>query len=402
MWRFLIDQFLSGVMVKDRLTVTFPDGSTSDYGPETGEQAHISVSDPGVMRRLIVNPDLGMGEGYMDGAINPQNCTLEQLMAILIRNRQAGTLPPWLRAMTRLRTRMRRFMQLNAPAVSRRNVAHHYDISDDLYRVFLDTDMQYSCGYFPDPDMSLEEAQAAKKRHIAEKLRLAPGARLLDIGCGWGGLALTLARDYGCEVTGITLSENQLATAQKRAEAEGLGDKVDFRLKDYRHMTGEFDRVVSVGMLEHVGLPNYGTYFGKIAEVMDPDGIALIHTIGWSAPPQAQSPWITKYIFPGGHVPALSELVPAIERSGLIESDLEVWRLHYARTLRHWRERFEAHCEELRARYDDRFVRMFRYYLTVCQLAFEYQPQVVYQFQLAHKLDAVPLTRDYLYGGNRG
>ena len=191
---------------------------------------------------------------------------------------------------------------------------------------------------------------------------------MLDIGCGWGGLALTLARDYGCKVTGITLSENQLSTAQ-----------------------------VSVGMLEHVGLPNYGTYFGKIAEVLDPDGIALVHTIGWSAPPKAQSPWITKYIFPGGHVPSLSELAPAIERSGLIESDLEIWRLHYARTLRHWRNRFEEHCDEIRARYDERFVRMFRYYLTICQLAFEHQPQAVYQFQLAHKLDAVPVTRDYLY-----
>lgn len=258
--------------------------------------------------------------------------------------------------------------------------------------------MQYSCAYFRNDDMTLEQAQAAKKAHIAGKLQLEPGMKVLDIGCGWGGMALTLAKDYGCRVTGITLSENQLATARQRANAAGVSDHIDFRLQDYRHTKGTFDRIVSVGMLEHVGVPNYGTYFGRVAELLAPEGVALIHTIGRSAPPMAHSSWINKYIFPGGYVPSLSELAPAMERSGLWQTDIEIWRLHYAKTIRHWRDRFDSHLDEITATYDERFVRMFRYYLTVCILAFEHQMQAVYHLQLAHKRDAVPLTRDYLYG----
>ncbi|WP_299614701.1 cyclopropane-fatty-acyl-phospholipid synthase family protein [uncultured Tateyamaria sp.] len=397
MWDKLLDRFLKGMMVADRLSLTYPDGTTRDYGPDTGATAHLEISDAATLRSIILNPDLGLGEGYMDGKIIPRNCTLDDVLTIIVRNRFKGTIPPSMLMANRARFHMRRFIQNNAPNASRKNVAHHYDISDDLYRLFLDQDMQYSCAYFVHDDMSLEEAQIAKKAHIAGKLCLEPGMHVLDIGCGWGGMALTLARDYGCRVTGITLSENQLATARHRAKAEGLSDQIEFRLQDYRHTEGTFDRIVSVGMLEHVGVPNFGTYFNRVAELLDPDGVALIHTIGRSAPPMTHSSWINKYIFPGGYVPSLSELAPAMEQSGLWQMDIEVWRLHYAKTIRHWRDRFDAHLDEISATYDDRFVRMFRYYLTVCIMAFEQQMQGVYHLQLAHKRDAVPLTRDYLY-----
>ena len=399
MWDRLLDQFLTRMMVVDRLSVTYPDGTTRDYGPETGERAHLALSGAGTVRALVTNPDLGFGEAYMDDRMAPQNCTLDELLVILIRNRAAGDVPAWMKTLNRARFHARAFLQRNAPGRARRNVAHHYDLSDELYAMFLDEDMQYSCAYFRDPDMSLEEAQVAKKAHIAGKLQLEPGMRVLDIGCGWGGMAMTLARDYGCEVLGITLSDNQLATAERRVEAAGLSDKVRFDLRDYRHVSGTFDRIVSVGMLEHVGVPNFGTYFGKVSDLLAPDGVALIHTIGRSAPPMAHSSWINKYIFPGGYVPSLSELAPAIEQSGLWQSDIEIWRLHYAMTIRHWRARFNARLDDIRAEYDERFVRMFQYYLTVCILAFEHQMQAVYHFQLAHRRDAVPLTRDYLYAG---
>lgn len=397
MWDKLLDRFLTGMMVEDRLSLTYPDGTTRDYGPDTGTVAHLEIADAATLRALILNPDLGLGEGYMDAKITPRNCTLDDALTLIIRNRFKGTVPPWMLMANRARFHMRRFIQRNAPNASRKNVAHHYDISDDLYRLFLDQDMQYSCAYFSDEGMTLEQAQIAKKAHIAGKLCLEPDMHVLDIGCGWGGMALTLARDYGCRVTGITLSENQLATAQRRAEAAGLADRIEFRLQDYRHTPGTFDRIVSVGMLEHVGVPNFDTYFGRVAELLDPDGVALIHTIGRSAPPMAHSSWINKYIFPGGYVPSLSELAPAMERSGLWQTDIEIWRLHYATTIRHWRDRFDAHLDEIRKTYDERFVRMFRYYLTVCILAFEHQMQGVYHLQLAHKRDAVPLTLGYLY-----
>lgn len=397
MWDKLLDRFLTGMMVRDRLSITYPDGRTRDYGPDTGAHVHLGFADMTAVRGVILNPDLGLGEGYMNGQITPRNCTLDEVLTILVQNRSAGALPSWVVMADRFRFHARRFIQRNAPQTARRNVAHHYDISDELYRLFLDEDMQYSCAYFRDDTMTLEQAQAAKKAHIAAKLRLEPGMRVLDIGCGWGGMALTLARDYGCEVTGITLSENQLATAQKRAKAAGLEDRIHFNLQDYRHTSGTFDRIVSVGMLEHVGVPNFDTYFSRVAELLDPDGVALIHTIGRSAPPMAHSSWINKYIFPGGYVPSLSELAPAMEKSGLWQTDIEIWRLHYARTIRHWRKRFDANLPRISQMYDERFVRMFRYYLTVCILAFEHQMQGVYHLQLAHRRDAVPLTRDYLH-----
>lgn len=400
MWEKALDRILSQVMVRDRLRVRFPGGEIRSYGPSTGDSASLEIHSDAALRKLCLNPSLGFGEGYMDGTITFQDRGLEDSLVLLLHNREAGTLPGWLRATNTIRYHARRIVQRNAPSRARRNVAHHYDISDDLYRLFLDQDMQYSCAYFTDPDMSLEAAQEAKKAHIGRKLRIEPGCHVLDIGCGWGGMALTLARDFGARVTGITLSENQLATARQRAKAEGLADRVTFELQDYRHTTGKFDRIVSVGMLEHVGVPNYSTYFQRVHDLLTPDGIALIHTIGRSAPPMAHDPWINKYIFPGGYVPSLSELAGPLEQANLWQSDIEVWRLHYARTLRHWRSRFDTHRDRVRDMYDERFVRMFWYYFTVCIIAFEHQMQAVYHFQLAHDRQTVPVTRNYLYSGN--
>ncbi|MEO8115601.1 MAG: cyclopropane-fatty-acyl-phospholipid synthase family protein, partial [Phenylobacterium sp.] len=279
---------------------------------------------------------------------------------------------------------------------ARRNVAHHYDLSVDFYRRFLDPDLQYSCGYFPTPQTSLEEAQAAKKRHLAAKLLIQPDHRVLDIGCGWGGLALTLAQETGALVEGITLSTEQLAAARARAAAQGLDARARFSLVDYRDVAGPYDRIVSVGMFEHVGRPNFQTYFDQVARLLDDDGVAVIHSIGRSEGPGFTQPWIAKYIFPGGYIPALSEVMAAIERAGLIVTDIEILRLHYAETLRCWRERFQAQRAEIAVLYDERFCRMWEFYLSVSEIAFRYRGHMVFQLQLAKRIDTVPLTRDYI------
>jgi cyclopropane-fatty-acyl-phospholipid synthase len=280
---------------------------------------------------------------------------------------------------------------------AQRNIAHHYDLNGRLYSLFLDRDRQYSCAYFNRGDETLEEAQLAKKRHIADKLCLdRPDLRVLDIGCGWGGLALTLARDYGARVTGITLSQEQLAAARDRAVAEGLEDRVSFELMDYRAISQRFDRIVSVGMFEHVGIGYYQTFFDTLARILTPDGIALLHAIGRSGGPTSTNAWIDKYIFPGGYSPALSEVMPSVERSGLVATDIEILRLHYAETLRHWRWRFAANRDTIASIYDERFCRMFEFYLCGSELAFRRGGHMVFQIQLAARQDAVPLTRDYL------
>jgi len=276
-------------------------------------------------------------------------------------------------------------------------VAHHYDLNGRLYSLFLDRDRQYSCAYFPTGTETLEEAQAAKKRLIAAKLCLdRPGLEVLDIGSGWGGLALTLARDFGARVTGITLSTEQLGEARARARAEGLSDRVRFELMDYRAMDRQFDRIVSVGMFEHVGVPHYDAFFHVVDRCLAPDGVALLHAIGRQGPPQATNPWIVKYIFPGGYCPALSEVLPAIERARLMTTDIEVLRLHYAETLRHWRRRFAASRDSIAALYDERFCRMFEFYLCGSELAFRREGLMIFQIQLSRALNTVPLTRDYI------
>jgi cyclopropane-fatty-acyl-phospholipid synthase len=282
-------------------------------------------------------------------------------------------------------------------SAARRNVAHHYDLNERLYATFLDADRQYSCAYFPTGSETLDQAQQAKLRHIAAKLRLdRPGLRVLDIGCGWGGLALHLAREHGARVTGITLSQEQLAVARQRAATAGLAGQVSFDLRDYRHEPASYDRIVSVGMFEHVGLPHYPTYFATIRRALVPDGVALVHSIGNSFTPAATNPWLDKYIFPGGYSPSLSEVVPAIEAAGLIATDIEILRLHYARTLALWRRRFIERRAEIAALYDERFCRMFEFYLSGCEWAFRLGGEMVFQVQLTRALSTLPITRDYM------
>jgi cyclopropane-fatty-acyl-phospholipid synthase len=304
---------------------------------------------------------------------------------------------PFAHLRTVIDTVKRRIDQYNPAPRAQRNVAHHYDLNGRLYSLFLDRDRQYSCAYFPRGDETLEQAQVAKKRHIAAKLCLdRPGLHVLDIGCGWGGLALTLAREHGARVTGITLSAEQLAEARACAAAEGLADRVSFEMLDYRALTQRFDRIVSVGMFEHVGVVHFRAFFDTVARCLEPDGVALLHAIGRDDGPGSTNPWIAKYIFPGGYCPALSEVLPPIEASRLVTTDIEILRLHYAETLHHWRRRFAANRDTIGALYDERFCRMFEFYLAGSEIAFRREGQMVFQIQLAHRQTAVPLTRDYV------
>jgi cyclopropane-fatty-acyl-phospholipid synthase len=395
MWDAVLDRMLGDLIRVGSLEVTFPGGRVRRYGTGSPEAA-VRITDPALVARLVRTPELALGEGYMAGTLVPEGADgLHRLLAVLILNSTTQK-PVWFDAMLALRRAGRWVAQWNPAPRARRNVAHHYDLSGALYDLFLDADKQYSCAYFRDPGMTLEQAQAAKKALIAAKLRIEPGMRVLDIGSGWGGLALTLARDHGARVTGITLSEEQLKVARARAAAAGLEGQVDFLLRDYRAVTGQYDRIVSVGMFEHVGVPHYATFFATAARLLAPEGVMLLHTIGRNAPPAATSPWIAKYIFPGGYVPSLSEVAAPIEASGLWLTDLEVWRLHYAETLKEWQRRFEANIDAVRALYDDRFCRMWRFYLVASEMTFRAGRQCVFQLQLAHRQDAVPLTRAYL------
>jgi len=400
MWNRLFETAVRQLVSIGTLTITMPDGRVRRYGSGTPEVG-VKIHDDETIRRIVINPELAIGEAYTDGRLTIENDDLHRFLELGTRNVAAGNSPLFQRPLKRLRKARGWLAQFNTAQKARRNVAHHYDLSSGLYDLFLDADKQYSCAYFARPDISLEEAQAAKKAHIARKLLLEPGMRVLDIGCGWGGMALTLARDHGARVVGVTLSEEQLRIARARAEAEGLGDRVEFRLMDYRHVPETFDRVVSVGMFEHVGQPHYREYFRHVGDRLRPDGVALIHTIGRTDPPGMTSPWIDKYIFPGGYVPSMSEAMAAVELEDLYPCDVEVWRLHYAETLKHWYDRFMARHDEAVALYDERFCRMWRYYLVASELTFRHNRQCVFQFQLAHDQTAVPLTRDYLYPAER-
>jgi cyclopropane-fatty-acyl-phospholipid synthase len=396
MWNSALDRLLSHLVRQGELSVTFPDGTTRSYG--AGEpSAAVTLHASDLPRRLVLTPQMALGEGYMDGELTIEGDDLRSFMDLITRNAAANGLPGFQKPMEWLRRMGRRLAQFNPAPRARRNVAHHYDLSGALYDLFLDADRQYSCAYFARPDMTLEEAQEAKKQHIARKLLIEPGMRVLDIGCGWGGMGLTLARDFGAEVLGVTLSTEQHGVATARARDAGLSDRARFELMDYRKVQGPFDRIVSVGMFEHVGLPHYREYFSKVHDLLTPDGIALIHTIGRTTPPGATSPWITRYIFPGGYCPSLSETTQAVEQSGLGSTDVEVWRLHYAETLKEWHARFVANEDKARALYDDRFCRMWRFYLLASEYTFRNAGQVVFQLQLSRRQDAVPLTRDYLY-----
>jgi cyclopropane-fatty-acyl-phospholipid synthase len=334
----------------------------------------------------------------MDGSLSFENGRIWDFLELVGRNLVEGenkSLPFGIsRALGFL---LRTYHQLNPAHRSRRNVAHHYDLSGELYELFLDADRQYSCAYFARPDMTLEEAQTAKKRHIARKLMLCPGDTVLDIGCGWGGMALTLAEMADVQVLGVTLSQEQLAVARSRAEKAGVSERVRFELMDYRHVEGSFDRIVSVGMFEHVGAPHYREFFETVERLLKKDGVALLHTIGRNDPPGITSPFIRKYIFPGGYIPALSEVAQRIERTGLFMTDVEILRLHYAETLKHWRHRFLENWERAKEIYDERFCRMWEFYLAGSEMSFRYDTMVNFQIQLTRRNDVLPLTRDYLY-----
>ena len=399
MWTATLDNMLARLVCVGRLTVEGPGRrKPRSFGPgKNGPHVTVRLEDEAMARRLVLHPELAVGEAYMDGTLTIENDDLHAFLELLTRNRRAGGSHWIVSAHQTTQMALRRIAQSNPMHRARQNVAHHYDLSGELYDLFLDADRQYSCGYFPRPGMTLEQAQDAKKQHIAAKLRIEPGMRVLDIGCGWGGMALTLARDHGARVVGVTLSKEQHSLATRRAEQAGLSDRVEFRLQDYRKVREEFDRIVSVGMFEHVGVPHYQEYFETVKKRLAPGGVALIHTIGRSDPPGTTSPWISKYIFPGGYIPALSEVMAPVEGTGLWPCDVEVWRMHYAYTLRHWYDRFMANIDRARELYDERFCRMWRYYLVASEQSFRFHMHCVFQLQLATERDAVPLTRDYLY-----
>lgn len=398
MWTHALDKMLRHLMQTGEMTVTYPDGTVRRYGNAgTGAQVAVQLNDPALPRQLVLSPEMAVGEGYMDGRLIIEGDDLYGFLRLAMANLEAQGHHAMHRPLEKIRRALKRLQQFNPMSRARKNAKHHYDLSGELYDLFLDQDRQYSCAYFSDPAMTLDQAQAAKKHHIASKLLIEPGMRVLDIGCGWGGMGLTLARDYGAEVLGVTLSTEQHRIANERAKAAGLAERARFELMDYRKVEGQFDRIVSVGMFEHVGAPHYNAYFRTVKKRLTPEGIALIHTIGRSGPPGTTSPWIAKYIFPGGYVPSLSEASSAYEATGLVATDVEVWRLHYAETLRHWHERFMGNIDKARALYDERFCRMWRFYLVASELAFRLAGQVVFQMQLSPKQDAVPLTRDYLY-----
>lgn len=378
------------------LVIIDPKGDHHDIGSVSGAPVIIRLRDWKTVWDLFRNPQLTLGEAYMDGRLSMEQGDIADLLCLLTRNLGTGFGGGHLEWIARLRFMLRGYMKANGLTRSKRNVAHHYDLSAEFYSLFLDADRQYSCAFFECPNDTLEVAQQNKKQRIAAKLALREGMRVLDIGSGWGGLGLYLADAHAVSVRGITLSNEQLAVATSRASKAGLSSQVDFALEDYRLTQGSFDRIVSVGMLEHVGAKHYETFFRRIASLLADDGVALVHSIGRSDGPGVTNAWIDQYIFPGGYTPALSEVLPAIEHAGLILTDIEVWRLHYAMTLEAWRKRFHNNREKAAALYDERFCRMWEFYLAASEMAFRWQGHMVFQLQLARRIDALPLSRDYM------
>lgn len=388
--RFFLSQFIR----RGSVTFTTSSGATFTCGDGTGQPVSVRFLTAEAQRHLLLDPELAIGEIYTDGDFIVENGSIADLLAIALN--QPDMVPRWSRVRWWLRYLIRHWQQFNPPERSKRNVASHYDLDGRLYRLFLDADMQYSCAYFETPESTLDDAQLAKKRHLAAKLLVKPDHRLLDIGSGWGGLGLYLAGMTGARVTGVTLSEEQLGVSNARAGELNLTGRAEFRLQDYRETPGPFDRIVSVGMFEHVGVDYYDTYFKRCAELLADDGVMVLHSIGRSEGPGITNPWIAKYIFPGGYIPALSEVLPAIERAGLLVNDVEVLRLHYAETLKAWRERFLARREEAAKLYDERFVRMWEFYLASSEMSFRKQSMMVFQIQLSKRQGVVPITRDYI------
>jgi cyclopropane-fatty-acyl-phospholipid synthase len=386
--RYCLQQFIR----RGAMNFTTASGTKFSCGDGTGPPVSVRFLTTEAERRVLLNPELALGEVYMEGTFVVENGTIADALAILMD--QPDILPHWAKLQWWLRYLVRHLRQFNPRSRSKDNVSHHYDLDGRLYSLFLDADKQYSCAYFETPDATLDDAQLAKKRHLAAKLLIERGNCVLDVGCGWGGLSLYLAEMTGANVTGITLSTEQLQVASARAAEKKLTAK--FFLEDYRDVAGPFDRIVSVGMFEHVGVDFYETYFRRCAELLTDDGVMLLHSIGRSEGPDATNPWIAKYIFPGGYIPALSEVTPAIERAGLLVCDTEILRLHYAETLKAWRQRFMARREEAVQLYDERFARMWEFYLACSEMSFRKQNMMNFQIQLTKRQGVVPMTRDYI------
>ena len=389
-----IDDFLMRQFRTGHVEVILPGGRRLVAGNGEPPHVRVEIADNLTLARIMAQPSLGVGEAYMSGRLRVTSGSIRDLVELALRgggpNIAAHRPGPLRRAWARWAR------ERNARRSARRNVHHHYDLSTDLYRAFLDADLQYSCAYFARPDFDLDAAQTAKKRHIVGKLSLAAGQRVLDIGCGWGGMALSIAAWTGANVEGVTLSEEQLRVARQRTKAAGLDHLARFSLTDYRDVEGPYDRIVSVGMFEHVGRPNYQAFFDQVAGLLKPDGVAVIHSIGRAGGPSTTDPFTAKYIFPGGYIPSLSEVLPAVERAGLWVTDIEILRLHYAETLKRWWERFVANRERIAALYDERFCRMWEFYLVGAEMGFRHGDHMNFQLQLARKVTALPITRGYM------
>ncbi len=393
--QFLLKTFIR----RGTFRVTTSRGTVLTFGDGTGRPVSVRFTSRAAEWAILLDPELKFGETFMDGTFVVEQGSIADVLCVMLG--QSTEVPHWARLQWLLRYLYRRIQQFNPRRRARHNVAHHYDLDGQLYSLFLDADRQYSCGYFERPGQSLDDAQLAKKRHLAAKLLVEPGKsgqdlRVLDIGCGWGGLGLYLAENAGADVTGITLSQEQHAIANERAAEKSLTERARFKLQDYRDVKGPFDRIVSVGMFEHVGVNHYDTFFRKSAQLLADDGVMMLHSIGRSEGPGITNPWISKYIFPGGYIPALSEVLPHIEKAGLLVTDIEILRLHYAETLKAWRERFLAHREEVERIYDARFERMWEFYLASSEMSFREQNMMVFQIQLTKRQGVVPMTRDYI------
>ena len=378
------------------LKIIDADGKVHVFSGQPGPNVTMRLSDRSLYHKLVFNPELNAGEAYMDGRMSFEDSTLRDFLTLFSLNRLSLSSYPLQKVLRRVSRMFKKGQQANPIGKAQQNVAHHYDLGNDFYKLFLDEGLQYSCAYFTNDDNTLEQAQRNKLRLLAAKLKLSSGLKILDIGCGWGDLALYLARLADVEVVGVTLSKEQFELANARARKAGLDKRVRFELKDYRKVEDRFDRIVSVGMFEHVGVHHYGEFFGKINELMDDDGLALIHSIGHMSPPGTASPWLRKYIFPGAYSPALSEVFEVVEQNSLWVTDLEFLRLHYAKTLAHWAQRFEANRDKVEAMYDARFARMWEFYLISAEMMFRTGSQLVFHMQLARKRDAAPIVRDYI------
>jgi cyclopropane-fatty-acyl-phospholipid synthase len=391
----LLQLLLKVFLRKGTFKLTTSSGKTFTFGDGTGNPVAVRLTSRAAEWGILLDPELKLGEAYMNGTFVVEQGTIADVLAIALG--QGSELPHWARPQWMLRYLKRRLAQFNPRTRARRNVAHHYDLDGRLYSLFLDADRQYSCAYFESPQDTLDDAQLSKKRHLAAKLLMGRGdKRVLDIGCGWGGLGLYLTEFCGARVTGVTLSQEQHGIANARAAEKGLSDRAQFLLQDYRDIAGPFDRIVSVGMFEHVGVDHYATFFKKSAQLLADDGVMVLHSICRSEGPGITNPWIAKYIFPGGYIPALSEVLPHIERAGLLVTDIEILRLHYAETLKAWRERFLAHREEVERIYDQRFVRMWEFYLAASEMSFREQNMMNFQIQITKRQGVTPMTRDYI------